>query len=577
MSFIRELNRRNVFRVAIAYVIVAWLILQVGDTLAPALLLEKWVNSALAFFLILGFPIALILAWAYEVTPEGLKKEKDVGPDRSISHDTRRKLDFIIIGCLVVALGYFAVDKYVIGSAPVPEQAQSTVTDNSIAVLAFTDLSPDGDQEYFCDGIAEELLNVLSKVPDLKVVARTSAFQFKGENRDVIDIGQKLRVGHILDGSIRIADDKMRISVQLIKADDGYHIWSNTYDRNYQDVFAVQTEIAAKVVDALKVNLLGSALTVPRTSTDAYSFYLRARYFDSLKGRGNWEKAVINYQQALAIDPDYAPAWAGLSVTYRYQVNVGLREFTEGMTLAREAVQRALELDENLAVAWGSLGQIEMLEAWNWQAAERAIQTALTLEPGNADVLSDAAGLATVVGRLDDAAALLRRALSLDPLSQSAQNGLGLSYMSAGRLDEAEAVFQRLIDLNPEYPWGLTNLARVQLLKGEPEAALTSLELGSGEFWRDLGVALALHDLGRHVEAEAELAALESKFANRGSFMIAAAYAWRGDKDRAFEWLQRSFRSHETGLMYVPRDPFFVKLHDDPRWTELLDGLGLPQ
>ena len=577
MSFIRELNRRNVFRVAIAYVIVAWLIMQIGDTLAPALLLEKWVNSALAFFLILGFPVALVLAWAYEMTPEGLKREKDVGRDRPNAHDTRRNLNLIIIGCLVVALGYFVVDKFVINPATVPGLAKDMTPENSIAVLAFTDLSPVGDQQYFCDGIAEELLNVLSKVPDLKVVARTSAFQFKGTNRDIVEIGQKLGVGYILDGSVRSAGDRLRISVQLVEATNGFHVWSNMYDRTYSDIFSVQTEIATKVTEALRVNLLGSHLSVVQTSADAYAFYLRARYFDNLKGRENWEKAVLNYQQALAIDPGYAPAWAGLSITYRYQANVALRDFTEGMSLAREAVGIALDLDENLAVAWGSLGQIEMLEAWNWQAAERAIQTALALEPGNADVLKDAAALATVVGRLDDAATLLTRSLSLDPLNQSAQNSLGLAYMSAGQLDEAEAIFRRLLELNPDYPWGLTNLARVQLLKGEPEVALTSLERATNEYWRDLGIALAQHSLGNDVEARAALAVLESKYANGGSTQIAAAYAWRGEKDQAFEWLQRSYQSHETNLMYVPTDPFFTKLHGDSRWTELLVSLGLLQ
>lgn len=575
MSFIRELRRRNVFRVAFAYIIVAWLIMQVGDTLAPALLLDKWVNSALAFFLILGFPVALILAWAYEITPDGLKKEKDVDHGQSNRHDTRRKLDFIIIAFLVVSLGYFVIDKFLLEPDRERAPAISIAADNSIAVLAFSDLSPDGDQQYFCDGIAEELLNVLSKLPNLQVVARTSAFQFKGKNRDVVEIGQKLRVGHVLDGSVRVDGDRLRISVQLIKADDGFHLWSSTYDQTNSDLFAVQTEIATKVAEALQVSLLGSTLTVPRTDSDAYTFYLRARYFDNLKGPENWEKAVFNYQQALAIDPDYAPAWAGLSITYRYQANVALRDFAEGMSLAREAVQRALEIDENLAIAWGSLGQIEMLEAWDWQAAEQAIQKALSLEPGNANVLNDAAGFATVVGRLDDATGLFVRSIALDPLNQSAQNGLGLSYMNAGRLDEAEAVFRRLLELNPNYPWGLTNLARVQLLKGEPEIALTHFERATNEYWRDQGIALALHSLGKPVEAQEALATLVSKYADGGSNQIAAVYAWRGEKDQAFEWLERSYRMHETNLMYAPTDPFFAKLHGDRRWTELLQKLGL--
>jgi TolB-like protein/DNA-binding winged helix-turn-helix (wHTH) protein/Flp pilus assembly protein TadD len=481
----------------------------------------------------------------------------------------RNRLVLASFGLVVILLGIL----YTLTAGRIEESGEKL---QSIAVLPFVNMSSDPDQEYFSDGLSDELLNMLTRVPGLHVAARTSSFSFKGEKVDIPTIAKKLQVSHVLEGSVRKTGNQIRITVQLVEADDGYQLWSDTYDRTLEDVFAVQSEIAASVVDALKVTLLGDPLTVKQTSPDAYSLYLRARYFDNLKGKDNWEKAVRNYQKALAIDPDYAPAWAGLSVTYRYQANVGQRDFDDGMTLARDAVHRALELDENLAIAWASLGQIEFLDAWDWSAAERAIQKALQLEPGNADVLTAASGLAVIQGRLDEAIALLRRAIALDPLSQSPQNGLGLAYMNAGRLDEAEFVFRQLLELNPQYPWGYVNLGRVQLLKGEPEAAIVNFERRSAAMWCDSGIVLALGELGRSEEALAALATLENEYAEGGAFQIAAVHAWRGDVDRAFDWLQRSLQARNPGLIFVPTDPFFSNLRDDPRWPALLDRLELP-
>ncbi len=326
MSIFDELKRRNVFKVAAAYIIVGWLIMQAGDTLAPALHLPEWVNSLLAFFLILGFPLAMFFAWAFEMTPEGIKKEKDVDRSKSITQVTGQKLNNVIIGILVLALAYFAIDKFVLqpqvgtepsiaaGDAIIEEKAK----EQSIAVLPFVDMSANSDNEYFSDGLSEELLNILSKIKELRVAGRTSSFAFKGKDEDLRSIGEKLNVVSILEGSVRKDDqrNRVRITVQLINVEDGYHLWSETYDRNLDDIFAIQDEIAHKVAQALRITLLGEDESrleqVANTDIDAYDLYLKALQDVNEGGFVSLDRAVTGFQQVLALDPSYIPARIGL-------------------------------------------------------------------------------------------------------------------------------------------------------------------------------------------------------------------------------------------------------------------------
>ena len=290
MSFFNELKRRNVFKVAAAYIIVGWLVMQVGDTLGPALLLPGWINSALAFFLILGFPLAMFFAWAFEMTPDGIKKEKEVDRSQSITHVTSQKLNNMIIGLLVLALGYFAFDKFVLGpqrEADLRSQVQEQVAEGvaesepegpdakSIAVLPFVNMSDDASNEFFSDGITEELLNLLAKIPELKVTSRSSAFSFKGQNIHIPTVAQQLNVKHVLEGSVRKAGNRVRITAQLIEASTDVHMWSETFDRELDDIFAIQDEIAREVVTVLQVQLLGQVPVAEETDTEAYTFYLQ--------------------------------------------------------------------------------------------------------------------------------------------------------------------------------------------------------------------------------------------------------------------------------------------------------------
>jgi TolB-like protein len=475
MGLVSELRRRNVFRVAIAYVIIAWLILQVGDTLAPALHLGDWVNTALAFFLILGFPIALVFAWAFEITPEGVKKEKDVDRSQSATHITGRKLDYLIIAVLTVALGYFAFDKFVLvrtATEAITDQAVESA-DNSIAVLAFADLSPEGDQEYFSDGISEELLNVLAKIPGLRVAARTSSFQFKDENRNAIDIGQQLNVGLVLEGSVRKAGLKIRITAQLIDASNGFHLWSETYDRELENVFVVQDEIAAAIVIALKEHLGLEVEVTPQVvktvEIEAYEHYLRGKHLWRRRNADDLLRAEKLLEHAVGIDPEYADAWTALSATYSVipaYLTVDSGQYDEkAMTAARHA----LELDPMQAEAHAVLSNVYQ-HVGLWSESVSHIKKAIQLDPQSATAHHWAYFVYISAGRLADAHREIEEAYRLDPLNAAIAASLAWSHSVAGDYDKAIT----LLETAEELGWGdlaLPYIALNHALKGDTERA----------------------------------------------------------------------------------------------------------
>jgi TolB-like protein/lipoprotein NlpI len=436
MSIVEELKRRNVFRVTIAYVIIAWLILQVGDTLAPALHLPESINTALAFFLILGFPLAIFLAWAYELTPEGLKKEKDVDRTKSITHVTGRKLDYFIIAVLVLALGYFAFDKFVLDPSRDAELVQATTeavteqatesreaetADKSIAVLPFVNMSDDASNEYFSDGISEEILNALAKVKDLKVAGRTSSFAFKTRSEDLRTIGEALRVSYILEGSVRKSGIQVRVTAQLVKADDGYHLWSQTYDRELTDIFAIQDEIAAEILIQLKAQLLDEerqVLASQPTDSEVYDLYLLARQRLYSRTPQSIESAVKILDQAIAKDPAYAPAYAqrGIAEMLLADDSYGTIPRAEAYVQGKHYVDAALELNPQLAEAWAGLGLYHVNQQTGYEQAFVALEKALSINPNLIDAsnwMQMALGLS---GEPRAALQLLEQMTQKDPL-----------------------------------------------------------------------------------------------------------------------------------------------------------------
>jgi len=449
----------------------------------------------------------------------------------------------------------------------------------SIAVLPFVNMSSDKEQEYFSDGLSEELLNNLAKIPGLRVAARTSSFQFKGKTEDLRAIAEKLNVGTILEGSVRKEGNRVRITAQLIKATDGFHMWSETYDRELKDVFAVQDEIARSVASSLKVALLGGNMAASSTkekNPDAYNVYLQGRYFTERLGKENLEKAVGYYEQAIKLDPGYAPAWAGLAGARSGQAGGGYLPVEEGYPKAREAAERALALDANLAEAHATIGWIKKTYDWDWAGADASFQRALALEPGNARVVRNAASLAGTLGRFEDAMAQDRRAVELDPLSVVTRYNLGLHAYYAGRLEEAVAAFNKTLELNPGFPQAHTVLGRVYLAQAHSQQALAEMERETEPDSRLQGQALAYHALGREKESDAALAELVARYHADDAYQIAEVYAFRGEADRAFEWLERAYSQRDGGLSEMKGDPLVKSLEHDPRYAAFLKKMRLP-
>jgi TolB-like protein/Tfp pilus assembly protein PilF len=450
----------------------------------------------------------------------------------------------------------------------------------SIAVLPFADMSPGKDQEYFADGLSEELLNALVKIRDLRVAGRTSSFSFKGKNVTISDIGRELNVATVLEGSVRKAGNQVRITAQLVKVEDGFQLWSETYDRELSDIFAVQDEIARSVAGELQVRLTRggqeASISLTRIDPGAYTAYLQGQHFSDLGTEADLWKAVGYFEEALDLAPDYALAWAGLARAHLSLTGSGLVPVDEGHTEARKAVNRALELDDDLTEAQLWLAALIMRHERDWAGAEVALNRALELEPGNAAVISTAADFAMAMGRFDEAVVLDRRAVQFDPLSPDAHRQHGLHAQRAGLPEEALVSSRRAVELEPNAPLVHTWLGLVHLDQGRAEAALAEFDREVIPLWRPYGRALAYHALGRQEEADRALAELIEGWEETMACQIAEVYAFRGETDRAFEWLERAYAQRDSGLAFLNLYPGFGNLHDDPRWKAFLKKMGLP-
>ncbi|HEY7903758.1 MAG TPA: TIR domain-containing protein [Casimicrobiaceae bacterium] len=460
----------------------------------------------------------------------------------------------------------------------------------SIAVLPFANRSRDEADEYFSDGLADELLNVLAKIRGLRVAARTSSFQFKGKHDDIAVIGRKLNVTTVLEGSVRKSGNRMRISVQLVKVADGYHLWSETYDRILEDIFAVQDDIAQSVVTELRTTLLGEAADAGAASKataqvaaavkgrasdpEAYRLYLQARYFIDRYRREDTTKGIGYLKQALVLDPAFALAWAELGAAYSSEAGKGWAPVTEGFARAREAVQRALALEPDLPEAHAQLGWIQIYHDRDWRGAEASYRRALELAPGNASVLRRSGALGLNAGRFDEAIALGRQSLQHDPLNTTAHHNLGINFYASGRLADAEAAFRKALELDPHRASTRAHLSLALLDQGRGEEALAEA-LQEPEEWCRLWVASIVHDAaGRREASDAALQALIANHSIHAAVQVALVYAARGEIDLAFTWLERANDQRDPGLSEMRSLPAFRSLRVDPRWEAFLRKIG---
>lgn len=474
---------------------------------------------------------------------------------------------------LLGVLGWFAAQRWRIAN---------TRNANSIAVLPFTDLSAGHDQEYFSDGLAEEILNELARMPGVKVVARTSAFQFKGKNEDTRAIGRKLNVQNVLEGSVRREGTRVRITAQLIKANDGFHIWSESYDRDLKDVLAVQGEIANDVATALQLKLLGAGES-PRSKApqkvapEAYQYFLQARYFAHMGDKESSQKAIEYINKAIERDPNYAAAYAWRASLTLRSGSMAWTNYATAADAARGDLERAIELGPELSDAYRVLSQLQAIVESSCRHAEVTITKALKLAPGDADNLGQSGFVQTCLGRKEEAVSLAKQALARDPLQPERYRQLGQSLRDGGQYDAALAALHEALDLNPNNDWVHETLGEVYLAKGRPDEALAEMQKEPPGFFRYLGLALANHALSRRDDSDKALASFLKACSEDCGYQIAQVYAYRGEADKAFEWLNRACARHDGGLMLLKTDLLMNNIRGDSRYSELLRRLDLPE
>jgi TolB-like protein/Tfp pilus assembly protein PilF len=570
-----ELRRRNVVRVAIAYAVVSWLVLQLTDVMMPILNLPEWVDGLIFWLLAIGFILAIFFSWVYEVTPEGIKRETDVDRSASITHETGRKLNVAIVGLLALAVSIFAFDTFVGPGAPPEIEAEPVAAGHDgpirIAVLPFVNMSDDSDQEYFSDGLSEELLNLLARIPELRVTSRTSAFSFKDQNFTIAEVGERLSVDHVLEGSVRRSGDTVRITAQLIHVVTDEHEWSETWDRKFEDIFVIQDEIAAQVVDALKLELLDAIPTIEETTPEVYALVLEASYMARQFNAPGFRRAVALLEQAIEIDPSYSPAWSQLGWALYGGSSSGVSERVDVMPRIREAIDQSLSLNPSNVSAHLLRAQIAINYDYDIEQATRALEVAGELEPWNAQAHMVAFRLAYVTGDLEKAVDHIEIAHELDPLAAYRQS-TAYTYYLTGRVESAMKYFEEFAESRPFADRSYAYWARAVLLDGDPEGALALLDNEASDGHRITGRALVFQSLGETGKAREELEKLLA-LGNRWTFEVAEVYANLGDADEAFTWLERAIERRDASLNQTVIDPFIEPIRNDPRFDELLERL----
>lgn len=593
-KYIEELKRRNVFKACLAYLLVAWLLIQVASIVLPTFNAPEYLLKSIVFITVIGFPINLIFAWIYDITPKGIQKTKN--RNNSSSNLKNNKLNKTITGTLVLVITILLFKQFNSSAAKseivISENeiiSTETILDKSIAVMPFADMSQGQDQEYFCDGMMEEILNHLFKIGDLKVISRTSSMQYKNSPKSMPERGKELGVAHILEGSVRKDGDRLRITVQLIDVDTDVHLWSENYDRDFEDVFAIQSEVAQKVARYLKAEIspetneiITTALT---TNTEAYKLYLEARVLDMFKKEDN-SKAIKLYNQALKLDPNFSAVYmeiaASLQAANLMAVGEGMNAL-ETWLISKPYVEMAIKTDNNNAFAHGRMGQSLLWFEWDIKGAEKSFLEVKRIIPSF--VWTD---LLILTGRINEALKGAANSVELDPRSMEGWTGLILSQYFAGKHNEVLTTIEKALLSNTSggRPFLLSESSRVLMFLENYSEALNKINILKKEYPhietpRLMAIEcisyLHLKELKKSKTIENKLLA-KSKINAGGSpfFHLAMIASQKGEIEEAFKWLNKAYKEHEVEMYWLKVEPPFKPLNNDPRWQKMLDKVGIP-
>lgn len=569
--FFHELKRRGVGRVALAYVAASWLLVQIMETVFPLYELDDGYIRIVILVLAVGFVPALGLAWAFEWSPGGLRTQAAIDRDPSAAQSDGRLLDRAIIVVLSIAVLLFSVDKF-LGS----ESPDTEVSNKTIAVLPFDDLTEAGDQAYFADGLAEELLNLLARNPALRVAARTSSFSFRNAELPIDAIAERLGVKHVVEGSVRRSADRIRVTAQLISAADGFHLWSQTYDASLDDIFDIQSNISQQIAEALEVTMAGGIEAPQATAPEAYALYLQAVHRARQGSSADLHESARILEQVLEMDPLYAPALTNLSAVTSNLAARGEVDYDVGYNKARELALRAVESQPNFSGGYLQLSWIAQGYDGDLAAAVTHMQKALEINPGSPAILGNAAVLLMHTGQLGASIELAEESAALSPVDPGAFFNLGLAYAYADRLDEAMQAFDRTVSLSPDYLEAAYQRGLVQLLKSQPEDALATWNALPASYNRVKGNALARFALGQTDEADAALQELIDGWGEEWPSVVVHVYAYRQDLEMAFAWLEKEYEKFgAAGWGEWKYQRLFDNMRPDPRWDAFLERVGV--
>ena len=579
-SFFAELRRRNVYKVAIAYGVAAWLLMQIASQIFPFFEIPNWAVRLVVLLLIIGFPIALILAWAFELSPEGIKRTEDVNLTNSTTRRTSHKLLWITAVVAIVAAALFVGGRFNLFHSK-PSPATGVASDKSIAVLPFENLSEDKANAYFADGVQEEILTRLAKIADLKVIARTSTERYKSAPVNLREIAEQLGVANVLEGSVQKAANQVRVNVQLINAATQTHLWAESFDRKLTDIFAVESDIATTIAETLQAKLTGSEKTAiakrPTTNTEAYELYLKGRFFWNKRTGADLRTAIEYFNQALGKDPSYALAYAGLADSYVLLNTYGAASPADSQPQAKAAAKKALELDDTLAEAHTSLANALNAYDFDFERALKEFERAIQLNSNYATARQwHADGPLLALGQFDRTIAEGKRAIELDPLSLVINADLGTDYFYARRYDEAIAQLRKTIEMDPRFYLAHWDLGVVWQSKGQLNEAIAeyskAVELNDDPYVLAL-LGQAYARTGQREEAQKILARLSEEAKSRyvHAYSFALIYLALGDKERAIDEMERAYRERAgNDIAFIKVDPMLDDLRGNPRFEALV-------